>query len=70
MNYFINGLVTYVTTESWSNITLNESFADYSETLWNEYKYGKDAGDEQNYGDMQGYLQSEQREKRSCSLLL
>ena len=34
-----------VTCESWSNITLNESFADYSETLWNEYKYGKDAGD-------------------------
>ncbi len=39
----------YVTTESWSNITLNESFADYSETLWDEYKYGKDAGDESNY---------------------
>ena len=35
----------YVTAESWSNITLNESFADYSETLWEEYKYGKDAGD-------------------------
>ena len=25
-----------VTTESWSNITLNESFADYSETLWDD----------------------------------
>ena len=24
----------YVTTESWSNLTLNESFADYSQTLW------------------------------------
>ncbi len=48
----------YVTTESWSNITLNESFANYSETLWYEYKYGKDAGDEQNYQDMQGYLNS------------
>ena len=46
----------YVTTESWSNITLNESFANYSETLWDEYKYGKDAGAAQNYGDMQGYL--------------
>jgi aminopeptidase N len=46
----------YVTTESWSNITLNESFANYSETLWDEYKYGKDAGDAQNYGDMLGYL--------------
>lgn len=48
----------YVTTESWSNLTVNESFANYSETLWDEYKYGKDAGDEQNYNDMQGYLQS------------
>ena len=35
-----------VTTESWSNITLNESFADYSETMWNEFRHGKDAGDE------------------------
>ncbi len=46
-----------VTTESWSNITLNESFADLSETLWEEYKYGKDAGDEHNYKSMQTYLQ-------------
>ena len=46
----------YVTTESWSNITLNESFADYSQTLWDEYKYGKDAGDAENYQGMQGYL--------------
>ncbi len=53
----------YVTTESWSNISLNESFANYSETLWNEYKYGKDAGDDQNYGDMQGYLQSNSGKK-------
>jgi len=53
----------YVTTESWSNITLNESFANYSETLWNEYKYGKDAGDEQNFFDMQGYLQSNSSKK-------
>jgi len=47
----------YVTTESWSNITLNESFADYSETLWNEYKYGKDAGDAINFAGIQSYLQ-------------
>ncbi|MCW3115973.1 MAG: family peptidase, partial [Chitinophagaceae bacterium] len=53
----------YVTTESWSNITLNESFANYSETLWNEYKYGKDAGDDQNYQDMSGYLQSKSDKK-------
>jgi aminopeptidase N len=34
-----------VTTESWSNITLNESFADYGEYLWNEHKYGNDEAD-------------------------
>lgn len=33
----------YVTAESWSNLTLNESFADYSEHLWMEHKYGDDA---------------------------
>lgn len=33
----------YVTIESWSNLTLNEGFANYSEFLWNEYKYGADA---------------------------
>ncbi|HEY8399235.1 MAG TPA: M1 family metallopeptidase [Flavihumibacter sp.] len=46
----------YVTAESWSNLTLNESFANYSEVLWNEYKYGKDAGDATHYEAMQGYL--------------
>ncbi|MGZ5285285.1 MAG: M1 family metallopeptidase, partial [Kaistella sp.] len=34
-----------VTTESWSNLTVNESFANYSEYLWNEHKYGKDFAD-------------------------
>lgn len=53
----------YVTTESWSNITLNESFANYSEVLWSEYKYGKDAGDEQQFQDMQGYLGSNSAKK-------
>ena len=48
----------YVTCESWSNITMNESFADFSEMLWGTYKYGKDEGDYQNYTDMQQYLTS------------
>ncbi|MCU0322523.1 MAG: M1 family metallopeptidase, partial [Chitinophagaceae bacterium] len=48
----------YVTCESWSNLTVNESFANYSQVLWDEYKYGKDAGDAENFKDMQGYLQS------------
>lgn len=46
----------YVTTESWSNLTVNESFADFSETLWAEHKYGQDAGDAHFYDDMQNYL--------------
>jgi len=53
----------YVTTESWSNITVNESFANFSETLWDEYKYGKDAGDATNYNSMFGYLQSGSEKK-------
>ena len=32
-----------VTTESWSNLTVNESFANYSEYLWIDHKYGRDA---------------------------
>ncbi len=47
-----------VTAESWSNLTVNESFANYGETLWNEYKHGRDAGDEHNYQDMQTYFRS------------
>ncbi len=54
----------YVTTESWSNITLNESFADYSETLWDTYKYGKDAGDEHIYDNRQSYLASPANAKK------
>jgi aminopeptidase N len=47
-----------VTCESWSNITLNESFANYGETLWFEYKYGKDEGDGVNYNAMRTYLEN------------
>ena len=47
-----------VTAESWSNITVNESFANYSEYLWDEYKHGKDFADAHGFDDMQGYLMS------------
>lgn len=53
----------YVTSESWSNLTVNESFANYSETLWNEYKYGKDYADDKGYGELQGYLGSNSESK-------
>ncbi len=46
----------YVTAESWSHLTLNESFADYSQLLWQEYKYGVDAALAENFQGMQGYL--------------
>lgn len=52
-----------VTTESWSNITVNESFANYSEYLWAEHRHGEDAADELNYEDMRGYLFSNSDEK-------
>jgi aminopeptidase N len=45
-----------VTAESWSNLTVNESFANYSEYLWDEYKYGRDFADAHHFEDMQGYL--------------
>jgi len=52
-----------VTTESWSNITLNESFADYSETLWDAFRHGKDAGDEKIESDREAYLSDPADEK-------
>ena len=52
-----------VTAESWSNLTVNESFANYSEYLWDEYKYGKDFADAHNFEDMQGYMMSGSEKK-------
>ncbi|MBS1526617.1 MAG: M1 family metallopeptidase [Bacteroidetes bacterium] len=46
----------YVTCESWSNLTVNESFANFSETLWAEHKYGPDVAADQNHQDMMAYL--------------
>lgn len=57
----------YVTTESWSNITLNESFADLGELLWLEHKYGKDAADDHLRSGMEEYLG--RREAREQSLV-
>ncbi|MCA6438512.1 MAG: M1 family aminopeptidase [Sediminibacterium sp.] len=46
----------YVTCESWSNLTLNESLAVYGEYLWLENKYGKDVADAHNFEGLQAYL--------------
>ena len=48
----------YVTAESWSNITLNESFATIGSQLWNEFHHGKDAADHERYNSVQQYLMS------------
>lgn len=45
-----------VTCESWANLTLNEGFANYSEYLWYEHKYGKDAADDIRMSEMEGYF--------------
>ncbi|HEX5111904.1 MAG TPA: DUF3458 domain-containing protein [Saprospiraceae bacterium] len=45
-----------VTCESWANITLNEGFANYSEYLWNEYKYGREDADLSRMEEISGYM--------------
>jgi aminopeptidase N len=47
-----------VTSESWSNLSLNESFATYGEYLWDEYKNGRDAADYHHWQSKQGYINS------------
>src|ERR1700744_5157539 len=48
----------YVTAESWSNLTVNESFADFSEMLWAEHKYGKDEADAHSHEALVNYLEN------------
>jgi len=47
-----------VTAESWSNITVNESFANYSEYMWDQFRHGQDEADANAFKEMQGYLMS------------
>jgi aminopeptidase N len=53
-----------VTLESWANLTLNEGFANYSEYLWNEYKYGKYEAGLHNLEEMMQYLQEAKVEQK------
>ncbi len=48
----------YVTAESWSNLTVNESFANFSEVLWAEHAHGPDAGAEQAERSRRTYLRN------------
>ncbi|WP_375417504.1 M1 family aminopeptidase [uncultured Hymenobacter sp.] len=46
----------YVTAESWANLTVNESFANFSEVLWAEHEHGADAGAAHAERNRQTYL--------------
>ncbi|MEM6316154.1 MAG: M1 family aminopeptidase [Bacteroidota bacterium] len=48
----------YVTCESWANLTMNEGFANYSEYLWFEHKYGREEADYHRINELNGYLGS------------
>ena len=52
-----------VTAESWANLTLNESFADYSEYLWYENKNGKAYADGLGEKALNKYLRASQYKK-------
>src|SRR6056297_1772114 len=52
-----------VTCESWSNLTMNEGFATYSEYLWKEYKFGKDEADLHRANQLSGYLAQARQNK-------
>lgn len=54
----------YVTCESWSNLVLNEGFANYGQYLWRQYYYGNDAADEANYNNIRAYLGNSDNEKK------
>jgi aminopeptidase N len=47
-----------VTCESWANLPLNESFANYAQYLWDEHRYGLDEADYQAESEANGYFQS------------
>ncbi len=51
-----------VTCESWANLPLNESFANYSQYLWDEYRHGNDEADHHALSEMNGYLMSSQQQ--------
>jgi aminopeptidase N len=47
-----------VTCESWANLPLNESFANYAQYLWDEYEYGRDEADYNAEDEASGYYSS------------
>ena len=54
-----------VTSESWSNLALNESFANYSEYLWREYKYGKVNAEMHLFEQVEAYKNAQDAKNKS-----
>ena len=52
-----------VTTESWANLPLNESFATYGEYLWDEFKYGSEKADVKGLEDLIAYLDDSRKKQ-------
>ena len=46
-----------VTCENWANLTLNEGFANYGESLWITHFHGKEAGEYHRYKHREEYFQ-------------
>ena len=53
-----------VTAESWSNLAMNESFANYSEYLWFEHAYGIDYADEMLLQERASYFKGDDNEDK------
>ena len=52
-----------VTSESWSNLTLNESFANYGEYLWRAHKYGKTDAEMHYFEQVEAYKNGQNQTK-------
>ncbi|PWJ59205.1 aminopeptidase N [Dyadobacter jejuensis] len=53
----------YVTAEEWGQLPLNESFANYSEYLWAEYREGRDQADWINLQETNQYMAEAETKK-------
>lgn len=54
-----------ITLESWANLPLNESFANYSEYLWAEHHAGRAAADAHNLKELNQYLAEAETKQES-----
>lgn len=52
-----------VTCKTWTHLTLNESFANYSEYLWTDYKYGREEAEYHWTQDLAPYFSSSSQKR-------